>query len=191
MWEIGKNWCDSMRDFACVLNQKYNILRYGILTIFLWCGINVPRLYAQAAPASPAPAPVQNVVVPTLSPPAAPAPVPEGSDKANDHDASQKIVNNPFVPGGVISGGQMVSRTEMVKLLDELEKRMRHELNQGPDLAEVSKLVANAANNNAALGSFLGCVNGVPLYRGDDGTLTFSKDEPEAVRKAHCSDNMP
>ncbi len=102
----------------------------------------------------------------------------------------QKIVNNPFTPGGVTTLEQTITRDEVIKLLAEQEKRIREELSTNINSEEISKLIANAAGSPASVMagdiSFIGCVNGVPLYRDDEGALSMGTQETEEMKKQRC-----
>jgi hypothetical protein len=102
----------------------------------------------------------------------------------------QKIVNNPFAPGGVTTFEQTITRDEVVKLLAEQEARIRKELSTNINSEEISKLISNAAGSQQGMminsDNFIGCVNGVPLYRDEDGGLALGTQETEEAKKKRC-----
>jgi len=140
----------------------------------------------------------QNAISPSPSPapqPASPAPAPtppapnNNADKTDSPKAdNQKVVTNPFTPGGVTNGDQGLSRAEVEKLLAEQETRLKKEMNGGMNADEISKMIASATTSGSALNpdNFIGCVNGVPLYRVEDGTLTLGTKEPEEMKAQRC-----
>ena len=144
-----------------------------------------------APPGVPTPAPPTVVPTPALAAVPAPPPTttaPPGPNAPAD-DKNQKIVTNPFTPGGVTSNGQIVSRDELDKLLAAQETRLKKELGGGVTQEEISKLVANAAGGTVVRNpdNFIGCVNGVPIYRLDDGTLNLGTREAEEVKLIRCA----
>lgn len=99
----------------------------------------------------------------------------------------KKIVNNPFTPGGVTTSEQTITRKEVLKLIAEMETRLRKELSGDINSEEINKLIQNAAGGmSASPANMIGCVNGVPLYRDDTGALTLGTKEPEEVKKQRC-----
>lgn len=117
----------------------------------------------------------------------------EKKDSAKPGDKAaldQKVVNNPFVPGGVVNADQMISRKEVLTLLSQQEERLKREgLSTGMSADDISKLVANAGATttmNSKPDNFMGCVNGVPLYRQNDGTLDLGTKDPEPLRQERC-----
>ena len=122
---------------------------------------------------------VMAAITPTLvwAQDAAPPPAPD-----------QKIVTNPFVPGGVGSAKQIITRDEVMALMAEQEARLRQELTSNVNSEEINKLIISATGGGASLNpeSFIGCVNGVPLYRDDDGGLNLGIDEPEELKMERC-----
>ena len=130
---------------------------------------------------------VPNTVTPAPVPPAG---APAAEKKMDTPDPSkQKIVNNPFVPGGVTTADQTLSRKEVMELLNQQEERLRREITgQGVTADDLSKLVANAASsqNTRPPDNFMGCVNGVPIYRQLDGSLDLGTKDPEVLRQERC-----
>ncbi len=101
----------------------------------------------------------------------------------------KKIVNNPFTPGGVTTAEQTITRKEVTKMIADMESRLRKELSGDINSAEINKLIQNAAGGAGGMGNpvnFIGCVNGVPLYRDDEGSLTLGTKEPEDMKKQRC-----
>ncbi|HRJ12863.1 MAG TPA: hypothetical protein PKW15_06435 [Alphaproteobacteria bacterium] len=116
------------------------------------------------------------------APPAAPAPAADGGAQPD-----KKIVNNPFTPGGVTTVEQTITRKEVVRLIAEMETRLRKEMGGDINSDEINKLIMNAAGGSAkGPTNLIGCVNGVPLYRDDEGALTLGTKEPEEVKKQRC-----
>jgi hypothetical protein len=81
-----------------------------------------------------------------------------------------------------------MSRVEVEKMMAEEDARLRKEMNGGLNADEIGKMIANATTSSAASNpdSFIGCVNGVPLYRVDDGTLALGTKEPEEIKSQRC-----
>jgi len=150
-------------------------LCYAALLILL-CFNPTMSFAEQVAPLAPSSAP-KNV-----------SPMPNQAVKQDMPDDATKSVNNPFTPEGVNSNAQMMSRAEVEKLLAEQELRLKKEFNGGMSVDEISKMIANATVSSAASNpnSFIGCVNGVPLYRVDDGTLTLGIHEADEIKAQRC-----
>jgi len=151
-------------------------LIYGVLLMILSFNPTIGSAQ-QTAPAPTAPS-QPTIAGATQSP----------AEKQDSPDENTKSVNNPFTPEGVNSSKQMMSRAEVEKLLAEQEVRLKKEFNGGMSVDEISKMIANATVSSAASNpdSFIGCVNGVPLYRVDDGTLNLGAHEPDEIKAQRC-----
>lgn len=137
--------------------------------------LSVSAAYAQQAVVAP----------PTAPPTEAPAAAPPAGEQTPPAD--KKIVNNPFTPGGVTTMEQTITRKEVMKLIAEMETRIRKEMSGDINTDEINKLIMNAAGGAGGTPmNFIGCVNGVPLYRDDEGSLTMGTREPEEVKKQRC-----
>lgn len=124
----------------------------------------------------------QQAVAPAPNDAPPPAAAPETTEP------NRKIVNNPFAPGGVTTTEQTITRKEVLKLMSDMETRLKRELSGDINTDEINKLIQNAAGgaggNSPA--NMIGCVNGVPLYRDDAGALSLGTKEPEEVKKQRC-----
>ncbi len=90
-----------------------------------------------------------------------------------------------------MSSDQLVTRKEIDAMLAEQETRLRKELSgQSMSADELSKLVGAAATPAAITkpDNFMGCVNGIPMYREMDGSLDLGTRDPEPIRKERCGD---
>lgn len=151
----------------------------GIAVCVLVFVLNIFPAYAQEA-ITQAPPPAANT-----APPSSPAP----QDPAAAPQPDKKIVNNPFTPGGVTTSEQTITRKEVLKLIADMEARLKRELSGDINSEEINKLIQNAAGGMGGAGgpaNMIGCVNGVPLYRDDEGSLTLGTKEPEELKKQRC-----
>lgn len=100
----------------------------------------------------------------------------------------KKIVNNPFTPGGVTTTEQTITRKEVLKLMADMESRLKRELSGDINTDEINKLIQNAAGGGgmSSPANMIGCVNGVPLYRDETGALSLGTKEPEEIKKQRC-----
>lgn len=184
---IRRKWPISGSRPVLFGRKRQGFCRWAMLGMAFLCLIGAPS-FAQdvlapvaAPPGAPAPAD------PAAPPPAAPKPGNENKAPAKPKEA-QKIISNPFVPGGVQMSDQTITRSEVMKLLAEQEARLRKELTSNVNAEEISKLVASATagtvSNNPE--DFIGCVNGVPMYRSDDGTIRLGTAESEEIKIQRC-----
>lgn len=171
-------------------------------------GISAKNLYAQTAilpgnspatalpelAAPPPPAPIPAAPAADNKTPKTDAPHVDKKDASKDtpkpDDKDQKIVNNPFTPGGVTTRAKNISREDVEKLLSEQETRLKKEFGSNSvTQSDIAKLVADAAGGPIMHNpdNFIGCVNGVPIYRMDDGTLSLGTKEAEEVKAARCN----
>ncbi len=130
---------------------------------------------------------IPSTVTPTPAPAASAAPADKKTDTSDQ--SKQKIVNNPFMPGGVTTADQTLTRKEVMELMNAQEERLRKEMTgPGVNTDDLSKLVANAAAAQPTHppDNFMGCVNGVPIYRQNDGSLDLGTKDPEPLRQERC-----
>ncbi len=163
----------------CMMGRFYHLCLWMIITVLL-TGPSLAQDSA-AVPAAVAPTAGSAVIsAPDAAKPAAPA----TADKPLEN-----VITNPFVSGGVVGSGQVITRDEVLKLIADMEKRVKADVTQGIDATQVNRLIAQAttaSNGAGGANNFIGCVNGVPLYRAKDGSLSFGADEPGELRLLRC-----
>lgn len=148
---------------------------FWFVVIFL---MSVAASFGQS---SPAPNPDHNQATPSATPTPAVSP--------NVPSPPQLTVNNPFAPDGVTSSGQYVTRDEVNKLLEKQAEQLRKDLGGNTvNTDEINKLIVNATAGSGSLNpdNLIGCMNGIPLYRAADGTLSLGDKEPDDIKKLRC-----
>lgn len=157
-----------------------------------------------AVPAAAQTPPVPTTVSPQSTEAAPHKPDDKKPDEKKDGDKKQAdkktgdetIINNPFMPGGVVKASEMISRTEVMAMLEARDAEMKKHITsaqaqQSMSAEDLSKLVASTGAVSSLpappkIDNFMGCVNGVPLYRQMDGTLDLGTKDSENLKKEKC-----
>ena len=140
---------------------------------------------------------------PALAPPAADVgqaltpqlpKVPSVATPANANGrTSNKIINNPFVPGGVTdsrTSKDAMSREEVTNMMQQMETRLTDQIQlqggaqQNVDTEQLTTLLGSLGKTEALDEMvFIGCVNGRAIYRTKDGGTSVVDEKSDKKDK--------